>query len=157
MKSEEISHLKKQKTIEGKSDTEASLEITNLINSQKLFKESKKEIKKLNKIIERLKKKLEKKIKIKFLEGLGLKKEKEKLQVIKEHPRTLERVATILHLKRIMNLLKLSNPSTLNEICKDCGMKKSQAKSAILFLVNHQLIKKVDGKYVIHGGKNEYI
>ena len=153
MNENEKRYLMKNKFFDGKSINQANEEITNLINSQQLFKEQKREIKKLNKIIERLKKKLEKKIKIKFLEGLGLKKEKEKLQVIKEHPRALEKIATILHLKRIMNLLKLSNPSTLNEICKDCGMKKSQAKSAILFLVNHQLIKKVDGKYVIHGGK----
>jgi len=154
MNENEKKYLIKNKLTEGKGIIQSTEEITNLINSQKLFKEQGREIKKQttklnkqNKEIEKLKKKLSKKNKVKFLEGLGLKKEKKKLNVIKEHPIILEKTATILHLKRIMNLLNFSKPLTFSEISEDCGISKIQTKSGISFLIKHNLIRKKREKY----------
>ena len=78
MKEEELHTLMNNKVTEGKEHKIAYSEIQELIASQKLFDEQKREIKLLNTIIrnqdkdiEKLKKNLAKKQKTSFLKGLG--------------------------------------------------------------------------------------
>ena len=144
MNNQELTYLGRSKFFEGKTSNQIHLEINNLINSQKLFKEQNRTIKRLTKEIEKLNKKIEKKQKSKFLQGL----KQAPIQI--EKKTNLRRTANVHQLKRILTLLQSSEkPLNLQYIYKTCGMLRSQAESAKLFLINHNLIKRKKDGYII--------
>jgi len=153
MKEEELHTLMNNKVTEGKEHKIAYSEIQELIASQKLFNEQKREIKSLNTIIrnqdkdiEKLKKNLAKKQKTSFLKGLG----QNKVKRIKEKETSTSRTANVHQLKRILCLLDSEKePMGKVKIYKACGMSRQQCDSGIVFLVNNKLIKKQGVGYTI--------
>ena len=147
MRKDELSYLHVCKEKEGKCDDEVVKEINDLVHAQKLFKILNLEVKKLGKIIQSKDKEIEKLKNIQqkhFLKGLGQEKE-----VVYTNNKTFSRTANVNQLKRILCLISSEERLNASRLSKSAGMTQAQTKSALLFLLNHKLIKKDGIVYTI--------
>lgn len=137
MKQEELKYLESEKVRNGKSLELARAEIKNLINSQKGFKELKREIQVLKRKLETKDKEIDKLRKHNFS---LLPRPEKKINEIKS---SNNNEITLKELNRIMSILESENRIGLSDLRKTCIIEANKMKGALNFLTRYNLIKQI--------------
>ena len=137
MKKEEVKYLELEKTNGGKSLELARAEIKMLINSQKGFKELKREIQILERKLETKDKELDKLRKHNFS---LLPRAESKVNEIKSSNND---EITLKQLNRIMSILESEKRIGLTDLRKTCVIESDKMKGALNFLTRYNLIKQI--------------
>ena len=150
MNNQDYKALKFSKLIEGKSLEQAHDEIKRLIDSQKGFKELKREVIRLEKLNEKLTKDLEKKTNKSKDFKTQFKIDTEKVSVTekktKEINESKNEEATLRDINRVMGLIDTEKRICLGDLSKTCHIKPKLVKGVLNFLVRYNLIK-TSGEY----------
>jgi len=136
MKQEETQLIAKRGEFEGKSQQEINTEISNLINSQRLFKIQTKEIERKDKLINQLDAQIEKLKQKNFL--IGLNQQKKEVKEDKD-----DGLANTKELRRIILCLK-GKELDINSIRTNAEVENKQATDGINFLVRYNLVEELN-------------
>jgi hypothetical protein len=154
MNTEEKQYLYKEKISGGKTDIEASQEITDLIKAQKLFRKMKIEMKSLNNHISKLEKEREK-----FKEKAKDEKNKrllEKLKNQKDVPQVQfekhynGKQPTLIHASRVINFTEVGKEYTRTDLSTMLAVPTSVSELVLNFLnryTNTKFEKLLGGRY----------
>jgi len=135
MRGDELAGLRKQRQLEGMDNKEINEEIKNLVGSQIVLKNNKKEIKSLTKDNEKLTDQNEK-LKSKVFD-LQFRLDSTKGEpIIRE-----EKESDLPILRRIMILLKCGEPVEESKLLEDCEITKKKLSKCAEFLERYKLIK----------------
>jgi len=137
MKKEEVKYLESEKIRNGKSLELARAEVKHLIDSQKGFKELKREVQILERKLESKDKELDKLRKHNFS---LLPRSESKVNEIKSSNND---EVTLKQLNRIMSILESENRIGLSDLQKTCVIKPNKLKGALNFLNRYNLIKQI--------------